>query len=138
MPYFDAMAAFVPQGRAMARLLYGCPGIQVPGGIGPQVRGSRTLPCVGSHVCLALRSGHGRGRGGGYGAEVADPDGDRTSPDAVSVGHACHLADQNVSAIVVAAQVPFVEYWRYTRDRSWAERVGYPFVAEALEFWECW
>ena len=40
MPYFDAMAAFVPQGRAMARLLYGCPGIQVPGGIGPQVRGS--------------------------------------------------------------------------------------------------
>ena len=41
-------------------------------------------------------------------------------------------------ARVVAAQVPFVEYWRYTRDRGWAERVGYPFVAEALEFWECW
>ena len=41
-------------------------------------------------------------------------------------------------SIVVAVQVPFVEYWRYTRDRGWAERVGYPFVAEALEFWECW
>ena len=40
--------------------------------------------------------------------------------------------------LFVAAQVPFVEYWRYTRDRGWAERVGYPFVAEALEFWECW
>ena len=34
--------------------------------------------------------------------------------------------------------MPFVEFWRYTRDRDWAERVGYPFVAEALEFWECW
>ena len=100
MPYFDAMAAFVPQGRAMARLLYGCPGVQVPGGIGPQVRSSSfrklcrrvsglTLLCV-------LRSGHGRGRGGGYGAEMAGPDGDRTSPDAVSVGHACRLANQNV------------------------------------------
>ena len=57
MPYFDAMTAFVPQGRAMARLLYGCPGIQVPGGIGPQVRGSKTLPCVGSHTDLCCDQG---------------------------------------------------------------------------------
>ena len=66
MPYFDAMAAFVPQGRAMARLLYGCPGIQVPGGIGPQVRGwSLRKPCrrkalpayVGSHTDLCCDQG---------------------------------------------------------------------------------
>ena len=29
------MLAFVPQGRALARLSYGCPGIQVTGGIAP-------------------------------------------------------------------------------------------------------
>ena len=56
MPYFDAMAAFVPQGRAMARLLYGCPGIQVPGGIGPQVRGSRTLPWIDEFFDCILRT----------------------------------------------------------------------------------
>ena len=47
-------------------------------------------------------------------------------------------ADMGQRWQILMATVPFVEYWRYTRDRSWAERVGYPFVAEALEFWECW
>ena len=61
MPYFDAMAAFVPQGRAMARLLYGCPGIQVPGGIGPQVRSSsfrklcRRMSDL-TLICVAIRA----------------------------------------------------------------------------------
>jgi|EP01047_Picozoa_sp_COSAG01_P057011 hypothetical protein len=32
-PYLQAMRSFVPQGRALARLCYGCPGIQVTGGI---------------------------------------------------------------------------------------------------------
>jgi hypothetical protein len=89
-PYFDALSAFVPQGRAMARLLYGCPGVQVPGGIGPN--------------------------GMVVGIE----------------------ADMGQRWQVLMATVPFVEYWRYTRDQSWAKRVGYPFVSEVLEFWECW
>ena len=90
MPYFDALTAFVPQGRALARLLYGCPGITVPSGIGPQ---------------------------------------------GVIAGFS---ADMGQRWQVLMATVPFVEYWRYTRDRSWALRVGHPFVSEVLEFWECW
>eukprot|EP01047_Picozoa_sp_COSAG01_P103747 COSAG01_NODE_33167_length_568_cov_906.270789_1_plen_134_part_10 len=39
---------------------------------------------------------------------------------------------------ILMATVPFVERWRYTHDVHWARQVGLPFVAEVLEFWECW
>ena len=41
-PYLQALRSFVPQGRALARFSYGCPGIQVTGGIvaGGMVEGS--------------------------------------------------------------------------------------------------
>jgi hypothetical protein len=89
-PYLQALRSFVPQGRALARFSYGCPGIQVTGGIvaGGMIEGSE--------------------------------------------------GDMGQRWQILMATVPFVERWRYTHDVAWARGIGLPFVAEVLEFWECW